>query len=351
MIIPIAIDLSEHNSIPEYKQDSADFALLSNIMHRHPFLLVHDGESMEHSQFYRQITELSPKSRNAFINICKKIPRQALPEWKGTIEHIDEHDIQKLIKVAAMSRAKFHLLFEFDDETHLAPHPTYPEIECVTWKAINDTNVYKKMDQLKSTHIVRGNKRNTLWEERFAPIIRADKWKRIKLVDRYLFIKGGSNLNFKAIDFMLGEIDKQLTHQTEIEIFVQTDLYKWFNQRAQTKVDYYPDIVSHLNQSLNSYKHIAAIRIFSYNINIGSSTLHDRFMYLYSTREVLYEYALGKGFKVMRNDIIGEASTFELKMYPVPSENELYTQISALTPHNTRTPDYEEGKVSAYIIP
>lgn len=349
MIIPIAIDLSNHDSVPEYKHDSADFAQLSKILHEHPFLLIHDSSSIEQSQFYQLIEQLPQKSRDAFIRICRKIPRQAVPNWNGDVEQINQHSLHTIIKIAAMSKSTFHVLFEYDDETFVAPHPTLPEIECATWKAINQTNIYTQMHQLKSTTIISGGLRSTLWKERFAPIISAEKWKRIKLVDRYLFLK--YNLDFTAIDFMLGKIDDQLTHPTEIEIFVQHDKYKGYDRRSMNSFDYYPDIVSHLQRRVASRNRIAAIRIYSYNNDIGSSTLHDRFMYLYSTRELLCEYAIGKGFKVMQEEHINEASTFELKMYPVPSENNLYTEISALTPPRSKTPDYKEGKVSAYIIP
>lgn len=349
MIIPIAIDLSEHDSIPEYKHDSADFVQLSKIMHNQPFMLLHDNDSMEHSHFYQQISRLPQKSRDAFIRICKKIPRRAVCGWDGTLDQAAQSTLHSLVKVAAMSKAKFHMLFEYDEDVFVAPHPIHPEIECSVWKAIEHTHAFTHMQHLATDTITPRSLRSTLWQERFAPLVMADKWKRIKIVDRYLFLE--RDVDFTAIDFILGKLDKQLTHPTEIEIFVQTDKYRGYNRHQGVGFDYFPTIVTHLQHKITSYTRIAAIRIYAYNNLIGSSMLHDRFMYLYSTRELLYAYSIGVGFKIMHDEYINEVSTFTLKMHAIPSDNQLYTQISAITPPNTTAPDYIEGVVAVYIVP
>ncbi len=348
MIIPIAIDLSEHDSIREYKHDGDDFSRLSKLMHNQPFLLVHDGDSMEHSHFYQQISQLPQKSRDAFRRICKKIPRRAVPDWNGAIEQSDQSTLHTFIRVVAMSKSKFHMLFKYDDDTYVAPHPTHSDIECATWKAIDETSIYSQMKQLKSTTIVPGSLRSTFWKERFAPVISIEKWKRIKLVDRYMFL--GKNLDFTAIDFLLGKFDKLLTNPTEIEIFVQTDKYKSHNRRKKEDFDHFPDIINHLHKKTDELKHIAAIRIYSYDNDIGTSILHPRFMYLYSSRELLYSYRIDLGFKVMHDEKVKEACEFGLKLDTVPSDNFLYTKITEeLTPSRTTKPDYKEGKVAVYI--
>jgi len=52
----------------------------------------------------------------------------------------------------------------------------------------------------------------------------------------------------------------------------------------------------------------------------------------------------------MHDEYINEASTFTLNMHVIPSNNELYTQITALTPPSTTKPDYAHGAVAVYIV-
>lgn len=346
MIIPIAIDLSEHDSIPENAHDSADFATLSKHLYSYPFLLFHDNDSMEHSHFYQMISQLSQKNRDKLNYICKKIPRQAVPDWNGIIELNDQSTLYSAVKIAGISKNKFHRIFNCDNDVFVVPHPAHADVECALWKAIEHTQFFTQIQQLTSADIKADSLRSTLWKERFATIIAANKWKRIKITDRYIFVNNG-NLNFTAIDFMLSELDKQLTHATELEIFVQTNTYK--GTKNDQAFDHFPAIVSHLQQSIESFERIAALRVYAYSSRIGSTILHDRFMHLHSTHELLYTYNVGVGFKVMHNERINEMSTFTLKIHSAPSEHEHYAQIGKLTPSSTTMPNYESDKVAVYI--
>ena len=349
MIIPIAIDLSEHSSIPEYQHDSADFLQLSKNLGNNPFLLLHDGPSIEHSHFYQQINALPQKSRDAFVRICKKIPRHSIADWDGTIEPTELPTISTHAQIVALSKAKFYLHFEYDEGEFVACHPYHSDIECALWKAIEHTHVFEKMKQRKNALIAKQSLRSTLWKERFEGIIAADKWKRIKIVDRYLFLDL-STLDFEAIDFLLGKLNKQLMHPTEIEIFVQTNKYKGYDHRNQNSFDYFSEIVSHLQQKINTSERIHAIRIYAVNPKIGSERIHARHLYLHSTRELLCAYHIDIGFKVMREEYIKEDSTFDFTIYNDPSAVNQYKALDNIKSSAKTSPDYMDENVKVYIV-
>lgn len=349
MIIPIAIDLSEHDSIPEYKHDSADFMQLSRNLSNNPFILLHDGTTIEQSHFYRMISQLPQKSRDAFIRICRKIPHRAIPDWDGNIEQTAQPSLNDTAQVVAMSKAKFHIHFEYDEDEYVAPHPVHPQLECTLWKAIEHTQAFAHMQQVVNTPIRERSLRSALWRERFAPVIGADKWKRIKLVDRYIFLDRG--LDFTAIDYLLSKINAQLQHDTEIEIFVQTDKYRGYDRISNTTFDFFPEIVQHLQKSIDTSPRIGAVRIYAFNNTIGKTKLHDRFLYLHSARELLYAYNLGVGFKVLRNEYIYEESTFDCKIHHVPSDVDTYKSLDTIKPPANTRPEYRENKVAVYVVP
>lgn len=349
MIIPIAIDLSEHSSIPEYQHDSADFLQLSKNLGNNPFILLHDGLSIEHSHFYQQINALPQKSRDAFIRICKKIPRHSIADWDGTIEPTELPSISTHAQIVALSKAKFYLHFEYDEDEFKAFHPFHADIECALWKAIEHTHVFEQMKQRKNASIAKQSLRSTLWKERFEGVIASDKWKRIKIVDRYLFLDD-STFDFEAIDFLLGKLNKQLMHPTEIEIFVQTNKYKVYDHRNHNNFDYFPEIVSHLQQKINSSERIHAIRIYAVNNQIGSQKLHDRYLYVHSTRELLCAYNIGVGFKVMREEYIQEDSTFDFTIYNDPSAVDQYKALDNIKSSAKPSPDYTDENVKVYIV-
>lgn len=348
MIIPIAIDLSEHDSIPEYKHDSADFVQLSRNLTTHPFLLIHNGTGIEQSHFYRMISALPQKSRDALIRICKKIPRRAIADWDGNIEQTIQPSLNESARIVALSKAKFHIHFEYDEDEYVAPHPAHPELECALWKAIEHTQSFTQMQQLVHAPIRERSLRSTLWNERFAPVIAADKWIRIKLVDRYIFLDQG--LDFTAIDFLLRKLNAQLQYDTEIEIFVQTNKYRGYDRDTGTSIDHFPEITQHLQQTIASCERIAAIRIYAFHSSIGRIKLHARFMYLHSARELLYAYNLDGGFKIFRSEYIHEDSIFDCKIHHIPSDVETYKTLDVIKPTAQTRPDYRDTKVSVYVV-
>ncbi len=351
MIIPIAIDLSEHDSIPEYKHDSADFMQLSRMLSNYPFVLLHDSPTIRQSCFFDMIDRLPQKSRSAFIQICKKIPYRAVPDWDGMIVPTELPALNDVARVLAMSKAKFHLIFGYEEDTYVANHPKHETLECALWKALEQTQAFEH-SQLLNVPIKQGDTRSTLWSERFEPIIRANKWSRIKLVDRYIF--SGKPLDFSAVDFLLTNINKHLTHPTEIEVFLQTDVYQKPGVNNKPGVNQFPNIVSHLGNTLTTLPQINELRIYAYNKKIGQSTFHDRFLFLASPQGTLYTYNIGKGFTTLKHQKITDYSEFSLKVhYTITDQhNKLYKEITNLTPNtSTITPDYKANNVKIYRIP
>lgn len=348
MIIPIAIDLSEHDSIPEYQHDSADFKQLSRVLSNNPFILLHDGPTIGQSHFFRMIDQLPQKSRTAFISLCKKIPYRAVPDWDGNIEQTAQPSLNDTAQVLAMSRAKFHIHFEYDEDEYVAPHPVHPQLECALWKAIEHTQAFAHLDSLK-TPIQHGYTRSTLWRERFAPVISADKWKRIKLVDRYILLNESEQVDFTKIDFMLSNINKSLTHPTEIEIFVQTNKY----YRPYPNFDLFPKIRDHIAGELEKLQNIRELRIYACNKFFGRELLHDRFLFLTSSRDSLYTYEIGRGFTVFHKASINEHTTFTFKIHHSITEehNKIYLKITSLAPSRATNPDYKANNVKIYRIP
>jgi hypothetical protein len=349
MIIPLALDISEHDY--EYIHDITDFKILSRILRHDPILLLCNSDKLQTSELAQQIAKLPIKYRDLFKEIFQRLLHKSVSDWDGKLNLVALDAIKDTAQVVAMSRAKFCLEFDFTEDTDVEKIDAYPNLECTLFKAIQHTTAYNTMQNLSNGDIDKGIlTREQIWNDRFAPVVSATKWSQIKLVDRYLFKDEDpkSGPDFHSIDFLLKKLNTQLSNPSIISIYVQNNMYK----STRNGFDYYPEIVDHLAKITESMKNISEIKIYGSDKEIMKERYHHRFFFFRSkgNDSILYAYDFDTGFGgLFSSSYISKVTKFDFNIHLKTSNCDRYEHLSDIERECMLKPEYSKEKIRTFI--
>jgi hypothetical protein len=338
MIVPTILDLSYQNVDLHYPTHGVDYQQLVDTLNTGVCLIQYAGEDFEHSTLYEQLEYLPQAYRTRCKEIIARLPKRHLPDWNGDIDSPETINSTTESHVIAVSRAKFYGLFQYPVDSHTITIREKPQAELTIWSALQVAELYKRTLALWHREITPESRLSELWNERFQPLLRATKWNRIVLVDRYFFA-GKPECNFDNLDFLLKHLDSDTVHNEQspdgkerpftVHIAVEKEMIRGYNKKTETSFDYTDAIIARAKSLTVTTSKIRELVIYAFNRKTMQVHFHDRYMFLRTPANdpLLYTYELGIGFQVFGDDRIDTASSFHFKMYYDASECIRYKQF------------------------
>lgn len=348
MIIPIALDLSNHDAFPEHLPDASDYKSLLKCLQSTPCVLLYNGEDLLTSTLMTQQNAIPIKFRDLYRSVLQRLPKQKIAEWDGIIDHKLPPFPYATNHILAVSRATYCVALEHDLDDVSVRVPEAPNAEITMWKSLDATDTYDAVTTLLRREIHTGERRSDLWRERFEPVLQQVKWRTISIVDRFL-IGDDNRRDYDAIDYLLSKINKSAKSPVTINLHFESNTPGYAHKNPGPAVDAANELLQHIAKSVAACTNIHRVNAYAYHKTLIRDEFHDRFLFLHSSDELLYTYSFGVGFTIFSKENIDRTTTFQLSVDLNAHENRLYQSLLAMQPARSAKPDYTAEKVSIFL--
>ncbi len=348
MMIPIALDFSNHDAFPEHQPDASDFMSLLNCLRSTPCVLLYNGDTLADSTLITQQHAIPVKFRDMYKGLLQRLPKQTIPAWNGIIDNQLPPFAYENEHILAVSRATYCVALENDLTDVSVRNPAAPHAEITMWKSIDATQTYDQVKSLLNREILVGDLRSVLWQDRMEPVIKHVKWRSITIVDRY-FIGDDKRRDYEALDYLIGKINATARTPLALHIHLETKVPSWSHKHPGEAVDAANELLQHLAKKVSDATQISQINIYAHSESLMKNAFHDRFMFLNSADELLYSYSFGAGFIVFSHERIKRLSTFQMKVDLTAREHPIYQQLLGMRPHRSIPASYSAEKVKIFL--
>lgn len=348
MMIPIAIDLSNHDAFPEHQPDATDYKSLLKSLEAAPCVLLYNGEELATSTLVTQQTAIPIKFRDRYQALLKRLPKQKITAWNGVIDQHLPPFAYEHAHILAVSRATYCVELEYDLDQVPVHAPAAPNAEITLWKSIDSTTIYETVSALLHREIIAGERRSELWRERLEPVFQQVKWRTISMVDRFL-IGDDKHRDYTAVDFFISKLNKSLRFPVTLNLFIESNTPRYAHKNPGPTVDAANDLLQHISSAVAPCQYIQQVNIYALHKTLIRDEFHDRFLFLHTSDELLYTYSFGVGFTIFGAENIDRTTTFQLKVDLNAQENRLFQSLSDIRPVRSVKPEYAAAKVCIFL--
>lgn len=350
MIIPIALDLSNHDAFPEHQPDASDFKSLLNCLQSAPCVLLYNGDDLLSSTLLTQQDLIPIKYRDTYRGLLQRLPKQKIATWNGIIDQHLPPFLYEQNHILAVSRATYCVALDNNLDEVSVRVPEAPNAEITMWKSIDTSDTFEATQTLMRLPILIGDLRSVLWTTRFQPVLQQMKWQSISIVDRYL-IGDDDKFNYNTLKFLIDKINENCCNSITMNIYIESNTFVFQHRQPGRVVDKMSDLLKHFDNILALSHNITKLNIYAYNNIHIKDPFHDRFMFLCSSEGVLYTYSIGAGFTVFGTDPIKKETTFQMWVDTTHTNSKLYESLQKMHKHHRKQLLYDWKKVKYYLTP